>query len=176
MTLQRGNAKRGKRVEAFIDEQNAWLDMQGRAFVFRVPEEMKITSSNEAVKTGFTKGHTFLDFAGSMQGRFVGLEVKSIKDDPSKPYFPFSKLNRKQTNSARRAAAHGGVVLVYVRRMLRTGATVDYLFPFDSRGNIAYVDTRKSVPWEHAEPFKVNPGELWLDCYERLSRTGIIQG
>lgn len=182
-SYQKANSKRGIKVQDAVDEHNEWLKVHGRLMMFRVPEDIKVTGFNGAVKSGFAAGHAYLDFAGmipELGGRFVGLEVKSVSESstvdncPITRHFPFSKLNKKQIASAKSTIRFGGIVAIFVRRIQRSGHITDYLIPLDADGNIGGVTKKKNISWEEAERFRILPGQVWLDTLNALLDEGFI--
>jgi hypothetical protein len=179
--MSKRNARQGNQTQRYVDEVNQWLATQGRLFMFRVSEEIKVTRSSADGVQGFKAGHTYLDFAGLLApaGRFTGMEVKTVSDDPGVPNFPFSRLRKTQAKSAMMTVSSGGIVVVYIRRLpnaAKPGSiskALDYIVPYDSDGNLAGITNRKSLPWCDAELFAIRYNETWLDALERIrQKTG----
>lgn len=152
--------KIGQQLENYLDKLHAMYCAQGRAFLFKVPNPVKITTPvKRGVVTGRLGRAVYVDYSGTLDGGIsVALEAKcTVSKGVS---FPFGeRLPQHQRDTLTMVHKLGGIAAVYVRRV--HGMTADdYLVP------AVFIDAheRKSFKWAEVEQFKVPAGKTWIDC------------
>lgn len=159
--MGRRAAKAGKAFEEQIARENEFLLAQGAAFVFRVPDPIKVLGRRKGQLYGVQTKPAYTDFAGMLAtGQFVGFDAKRTE---SKTSWAFSNLNDFQRWALTMTAAMGGIAFVYLQRVTDGLQWYDYALPIDEDGVIAGVTDRKSIPWDRAEPYLIPRNKTWFD-------------
>ena len=83
--MARHKAKAGKRFEARVAEVNEFLLANGLAYMFKVPDPIKVLRKDKSGKIfGVTDKPAYADFAGMLAtGQFVGFEAKRTEHKSS---------------------------------------------------------------------------------------------
>lgn len=158
------------------------LKLADRAWVELTPPPLVVVGQCEdetCLHAQYIPGRSSCDFDGVlMGGRRVSFDTKWT----SQARFEFSNVRDTQLEHLSRLDRYGAACFLYVRHQYQGPYSHDYIVHVDAMKRVAGIEhkrstlihgagkQRASLSWDELAPYKVRPGESWLDAWLRLEK------
>lgn len=174
--------RNGDNWEQDLISQNWIIENKGLARVRKLPDPVRITGRDGGKITGYPTRREWADFYGVLKGgNAIAFEAKSTTEEAS---FPLASLRAKkdgdpsQLEILQAIVELGGIAFVALRHTPDYAFShEDFLLPVAGDGRLAGYDVkdRASLPIDELGPYKIKPGETWLDTLIRLKKEGRLK-